>query len=52
MLHALHSQMRLKPRMLPLYLGDLFELGYRGLGLNTVILHAFESNELERTLNG
>ncbi len=34
--YALHSQMRLKSRMISLYLEDLFELGYRGLGLSMV----------------
>ncbi len=34
MSYALHSQARMKLRMVPLYLRDLFELGYRGLGLS------------------
>jgi hypothetical protein len=34
--YALHSQMRLKSRMISLYLQGLFELGYRGLGLSMV----------------
>src|SRR5208283_444843 len=49
--YALHSQMRLKSRMVSVYLVDLFELGYRGLGLSMVKHNQQEKAKIARAVS-